>query len=115
MRFMAGSHHFGNLSFRECAPEEHSVLNLTVDNPEQYGTVYDNLLQPGQISLHSDLLLHGSEPNHSERRRCGLALRYCAADVRATPDWAARGVIVYGKDPDDYWANPPRPSEQTIK
>ena len=37
----------------------------------------------GQISIHSDMLVHGSAPNRSPRRRCGLTLRYCAADVRA--------------------------------
>ncbi len=40
-------------------------------------------MRAGQISLHSDWILHGSEPNRSDRRRCGLAMRYLSADVRA--------------------------------
>ena len=53
---------------------------------EKYGEPVDVELKAGEISIHSDLLLHGSEANQSARRRCGLTLRYRPADVRA--DWA---------------------------
>ena len=71
--------------------------------------IVDDVLQAGEASLHSDLLLHGSEANNSDRRRCGLTLRYCAADVRAGMSWNQKGVIVSGEDPTGHWANPPRP------
>ena len=109
MRFLAGSHHFGHLTYRPSSPEEHNVLDQTVENAEQYGTPVDVELQAGEISIHSDLLLHGSEANESDRRRCGLTLRYCAADVQAGMDWSKKGVIVRGADKSGHWANPPRP------
>jgi hypothetical protein len=109
MRFLAGSHHFGHLTYRPSDPGEHNVLNQTIDNAEQYGTAVDVELKAGEVSLHSDLLLHGSEANTSDRRRCGLTLRYCAAEVRAGMGWNAKGVIVAGTDPSGHWANPPRP------
>jgi hypothetical protein len=59
--------------------------------------------------MHSDLLLHGSEANQSSRRRCGLTLRYCPADVRAGLGWNAKGVIVHGADESGHWRNSPRP------
>uniref|UniRef100_A0A7C4LPH5 Phytanoyl-CoA dioxygenase family protein n=1 Tax=Schlesneria paludicola TaxID=360056 RepID=A0A7C4LPH5_9PLAN len=111
MRFVAGSHHYGAMTFRPSDPSEHNVLNQTIDNVEQYGTFVDDCLQAGEISLHSDLLLHGSEANHSDRRRCGLTLRYAAADVRAYLDWNQKGVWVSGSDPSGHWANRPRPAE----
>jgi hypothetical protein len=111
MRFIAGSHHSGHLTYRPSSPEEHNVLDQTVENAEQYGTPVDVELKAGEISLHSDLLLHGSEANDSDRRRCGLTLRYCAAEVRAHMGWNAKGVLVSGKDPTGHWANPPRPVE----
>ena len=95
--------------YRESSPAEHNVLDQTIENAEQYGTPVDDVLKAGEISLHSDLLLHGSEANNSDRRRCGLTLRYCAADVRAGLDWNLKGVIVSGSDPSGHWANPPRP------
>jgi non-heme Fe2+,alpha-ketoglutarate-dependent halogenase len=111
MRFVAGSHHFGHLTFRPSDSAEHNVLDQTIENAEQYGTPVDDVLDAGQVSLHSDLLLHGSEANNSDRRRCGLTLRYCAADVRAHMDWNQKGVIVSGSDPTGHWANRPRPQE----
>lgn len=110
MRFIAGSHHSGHLTYRPSDSSEHNVLNQTIENPLQYGTEVCDELKAGEISLHSDLLLHGSEANESNRRRCGLTLRYCAADVRAHMDWNQKGVIVAGSDPSGHWANRPRPA-----
>jgi hypothetical protein len=109
MRFIAGSHWKGHLTYRPSSPEEHNVLNQTVDNPEQYGSEVIDDLVAGEVSIHSDLLLHGSEANHSDRRRCGLTLRYCTPDVRAANGWNAKGVVVSGRDVDGHWGNPPRP------
>jgi phytanoyl-CoA dioxygenase PhyH len=55
-------------------------------------------LQPGQASLHHVLLFHGSEPNRSDDRRIGLAIRYIPTHLRqavGTRDWA---TLVRGKD-----------------
>ena len=109
MRFIAGSQHHGHLTYRPSEGQEHNVLNQTIENPQQYGTEVDDELKAGQISLHSDLLLHGSDANDSDRRRCGLTLRYCAADVRAELGWNAKGVVVRGADAAGHWGNPARP------
>lgn len=39
-------------------------------------------LQPGQMSLHHFMLAHGSDANHSNDRRIGLAIRYVNASAR---------------------------------
>lgn len=110
MKFIGGSQHHGHVTYRPSNPNEHNVLNQTIDNAEQYGVVDYDELWAGQASIHSDLLLHGSEGNVSERRRCGLTLRYCAAEVRAGLGWNEKGVLVAGQDPSGHWANPPRPT-----
>lgn len=112
MRFVAGSHHHGAMTFRPSDPKEHNVLNQTIDNVEQYGHFVDDCLKAGEISLHSDLLLHGSEANLSDRRRCGLTLRYAPVDVRAHMDWNLKGIWVSGSDPTGHWSNRARPSEE---
>lgn len=109
MKFIAGSHLHGHMTYRPSTAEEHNVLNQTIDNPEQYGQLVENPLKAGQISIHSDLLLHGSEPNNSDRRRCALTLRYAAADVHAHLGWNEKGVWVKGKDDSGHWSNQPRP------
>jgi len=109
MKFIAGSHHFGHMTYRESDSAEHNVLNQSIDNAEQYGEVVYDQLRAGQVSIHSDLLLHGSEANDSSRRRCGLTLRYCAASVRAGMNWNEKGVQVRGSDATGHWANNLRP------
>ena len=111
MQFVAGSHLHGHLDFVRSAESEANILNQTVPEAERFGhRVVDVELEAGEISLHSDLLLHGSAPNLSDRRRCGLTLRYAAAEVRAEYNWNSEGVVVSGSDPGGHWVDPPRPA-----
>jgi hypothetical protein len=54
------------------------------------------------LSLHDGLLLHASHPNRSDRRRCGLAIRFTTPELRQTTVnslgtyW--RAVLVRGAD-----------------
>jgi hypothetical protein len=109
MRFIPGSHRLGPRPHRPSTVEESNILDHTAINPQSLDQPVDVELKAGEISMHSDLLLHGSEANNSDRRRCGLTLRYCAAEVRAYLDWHVKGVVVSGEDPDHHWANPMRP------
>ena len=111
MRFLPGSHWFGHLTYTLTENDDTNVLNQTVAGVERLGAPVDDELEAGQISVHSDLLVHGSEANRSTRRRCGLTLRYCPAEVRAELGWNAKGVVVSGNDPSGHWANPPRPEQ----
>ena len=110
MKFIAGSHHSGHLTYRKSSPEEHNVLDQTVPDAESYGEIVIDDLQAGQVSIHNDLLLHGSDANMSTRRRCGLTLRYAAAHVRAGMQWNEKGIVIRGTDPTNHWVNPPRPT-----
>jgi non-haem Fe2+, alpha-ketoglutarate-dependent halogenase len=111
MRYIPGSHVLGHLTYTLSETDESNVLNQTVPGAEQLGNPVDVELKAGEVSIHSDLLLHGSEANASTRRRCGLTLRYCPADVRAGLGWNAKGVVVSGRDDSSHWANPPRPAQ----
>lgn len=109
MRYIPGSHHLGHLTYTLSENDESNVLNQTVEGAENLGDPVNVELRAGEMSIHSDLLLHGSEANQSTKRRCGLTLRYCPAVVRAGLGWNAKGVVVSGKDNSGHWANPPRP------
>jgi len=111
MRVIPGSHLKGHLSFRESDASERNVLSQTIDGAERFGEPVDIELKAGEISIHSDLLIHGSLPNTSSRRRCGLTLRYCPPDVRAYWDWNRVSIICRGSDPSGHWANTPRPKD----
>ena len=114
MKFIPGSHRFGLIDYEMSKNEEKNVLNQTVHKAENYGDPLTIELNAGQISIHSDLLLHSSNPNISEYRRCGLSLRYCTPDVKAYAGWAAKGVLVAGNDIQNNWLNPEPPLKGSL-
>ena len=111
MQFIPGSHLLGHLPYRKLEGEAEAVLDQEVVDVGRFGAPVDVELRSGEVSIHSDLLLHGSAANGSDRRRAGLTLRYSAAEVRAGLGWNAKGVVVSGRDRDGHWANPPRPAD----
>ena len=111
MQVLRGTHQLGHVDWRESHNDDRNVLTQTIDAVDSYGTPVDIELAAGCISLHSDLLIHGSLPNTSDRRRCGLTLRYCSPDVRAYWGWNHRSIICRGKDASGHWADIPRPSQ----
>ncbi|MEM7537261.1 MAG: phytanoyl-CoA dioxygenase family protein [Chloroflexota bacterium] len=116
MQFIPSSHRNAQISYTESRPEENNVLGQTVLDAEYYGeSPVTVALKAGQMSLHTDWLLHGSEPNMSVRRRCGLTLRFVSSDVRAYNNWnQGSSVICRGSDPSGHWANYPRPVGELI-
>lgn len=112
MRFAPGSHLGGSLDHDELPLDGSVVLNRRVSGHDGFDDTFVNELRAGQVSLHTDLLLHGSRPNRSTRRRCGIAIRYLAADVRTVEggeSWTAAAVHVNEGDPTGYWPNVQRP------
>ena len=114
MKLFPGTHKQGRIPFEWVTDEEDGVLNQHVHDPEQYGQPVSVELKAGQISLHTDMLLHGSQPNPSNRRRCGLTIRYFPPDVRGTEPDSAPGIIARGVDPDGYWQPMARPEGEAI-
>ena len=50
------------------------------------------------MSLHHVKLIHGSEPNPSDKRRIGLAIRYIPTHVRQTAGMTDSATLVRGVD-----------------
>jgi non-heme Fe2+,alpha-ketoglutarate-dependent halogenase len=111
MKYIPGTHVLGHLTYKLTETDPSNVLNQTVPDVEKYGEPVYVELTAGEASLHSDLLLHGSDANMSPRRRCGLTLRYTAGDVRAYMGWEEKGVVVAGEQL-PHWSNRQRPTEE---
>ena len=78
-------------------------------NPEDYGGRAVSLeMRAGQVSPRSDWILHGSPPNTSRRRRCGLATRDLSGDVRAYHGWNQNSIVCRGVDPTGHCVNQSR-------
>ncbi|MCY4179466.1 MAG: phytanoyl-CoA dioxygenase family protein, partial [Litoreibacter sp.] len=114
MRFIPGTHKLGPLE-TSTRDDGASVFHKGTADADALGAPFTNSLKAGQISLHADMLVHGSQPNISDRRRCGLTLRYCPPEVRIIDaDWE-RGVeaIACRGNPGD-WRTHPRPDNNDI-
>ncbi len=67
-------------------------------------TAVDCILKAGEMSLHDGMLIHGSLPNRSTRRRCGLTVRYIPTHIKplaAGPigtDMKWRPILARGTD-----------------
>ncbi|MEO0860481.1 MAG: phytanoyl-CoA dioxygenase family protein [Pseudomonadota bacterium] len=109
MRFLPRSHDKGALPVRSAGQD--AVLGLETVGANALGAPISNTLRAGQVSLHADMLVHGSLPNRSNRRRCGLTLRYCPPEVRFTDEaWADRveAILCRGTGT-PHWRHHPRP------
>ena len=101
MAVIPKSHRHGQIAFERSAAEEKNVLGQTVHGATQYGDVpHPFEMKAGQMSLHSDLLLHGSEPEHirsaalrvndAVRAAGGPAPQTIGTNARLSPEAAIR-------------------------
>jgi ectoine hydroxylase-related dioxygenase (phytanoyl-CoA dioxygenase family) len=98
MKFVAGTH------LKQVDHEDTFDKNNLLTRGQEIAVEVDESqavhveLKPGQASLHHVLLFHGSEPNQSDERRIGLAIRYIPTHLKqavGSRDWA---TLVRGKD-----------------
>ena len=116
MRFLPRTHAMGRIEPQDMGAD--SVFHKGIVPTHEMGEPFTNSLLAGQISLHADMLVHGSLANTSDRRRCGLTLRYCPPDVRIVDEKWARGVeaiLCRGSDPTGRWSHHPRPENDDIR
>ena len=108
MKVVSGSHKKGSNGFKHHTNNaSHLVLDQEVseDQIDQDNIVYMDL-KAGEISLHNDALLHGSDPNNSDRRRCGITMRFSPTNVKGDlNEWPffetqlARGIDSFKHNP----------------
>ena len=114
MQFIPGTHDKGALPVAETKGEG-SVFHKGTANADAMGAPFTNTLKAGQMSLHADMLVHGSQANTSDRRRCGLTLRYCPPSVAITdPKWATGVEAILCRGDAGAWNTHPRPTNDDI-
>ncbi len=112
MQFVPGSHLEGPIEHETVGLDGRRVLSRRALGMENRSERVIDSLRSGQMSLHSDLLLHGSAANDSDRRRAGLTLRYTRADVRLVEGYehyAKNSIHCLNGDPSGFWEHNPRP------
>jgi len=115
MRVIPGSHRAG-LRTHGKAEAAGNLLSINQEvpvTPEEEGAAVDLVLRAGEISIHDGWLIHGSLPNRSQRRRCGLTLRYVPTSVKPVElnsmgkRW--RAILVRGSDTEKHFEERPPP------
>lgn len=86
MRMIPGTHIQGRLDHSFAEHEDDPVVMKTLDQ-HQYNVAdaVDVCLKAGECSLHLPWIIHGSNANHSSRRRAGLPIRYIPGSTRVAP------------------------------
>jgi ectoine hydroxylase-related dioxygenase (phytanoyl-CoA dioxygenase family) len=71
----------------------------------------DLVLKAGQASLHHGMVVHGSNPNRSTRRRCGMTLRFTRPEVKPVPGvFRDKPILMTGQDRFGHFQYEPRPA-----
>ena len=107
VRFIPGSHQLG-LQAHSSERDEDILLNPVDPTVVDEGLAVDIELEPGDISVHHPLILHGSEPNRSDSWRRGGSIQYMPATTRVTVEW--QSLFLFRGDPvegvNDYLPSP---------
>ena len=116
LQVIRGSHRGGKVLPHYTDAREDLVLNQALERQHIESEDVVNIeLAPGQMSFHDVHLVHGSQPNRSNARRAGIAIRYMPAssifrrdlyrasrasgylvDFSQRPLWLLRGEDVSG-------------------
>ena len=99
MRVVPGTHQMDQVPHRDTFAADNLLsrgqeIMVQVDDRQAVPLV----LKAGEMSLHHVRLIHGSDPNPSDTRRIGYAIRYIPTRVRqvaGSRDWA---TLVRGED-----------------
>jgi len=113
MQFLPKSHLLGHIPWKETT--EDTVLNQEIYDISKFDQSYSNNLKAGEFSIHSSLLVHGSKKNISNRRRCGLTIRYAPPDViPLDPMYTKMSYFVCGNFHSDHWIDNEFPTSDIL-
>ena len=110
MRVIPGTHRMSQLAHVDTFAPENLLSRgqeVAVDVDPALAVTLE--LQPGEFSLHHVLLVHGSEPNPSPKRRIGYAIRYIPTYVRQVVGNTDSATLVRGVDSYGHFATDPAP------
>ena len=103
MKVIPGSQH-GGFSEYEAVDTAGNIFPTQIkpEGVDESHAIYF-ALQPNQCSLHEARIIHGADPNTSDKRRAGYTMRYFPTTSQIFPEknpghklWLARGVDVAG-------------------
>jgi hypothetical protein len=110
MRVIPGTHLMDQIAHRDTFAAGNLLSRgqeVKVEVDERQAVMLE--LEPGEISLHQVRLIHGSDPNPSDERRIGFAIRYIPTYVRQVAGAHDSATLVRGVDRYGNFDPEPRP------
>ena len=98
MKFVPGSHN-SVVEHRDTFHDDNLLTRgqeVAVDVDEADAVTIE--LQPGEMSLHHGRLFHGSDPNKSNDRRIGVAMRFIKPSMKQVGGQKSLATLVRGED-----------------
>ena len=113
LRVIPESHRNPDLAYTAVPDPEASVFpeEITANQFNEQSAV-DIELEPGQFSIHHASVIHGSNPNTSNYRRCGFTMRYFSAHSKFNTDIVDEDFHIYLVRGKDHAGNSYSPSHQ---
>lgn len=110
MQFVVGSHALGEVPY-EMIPAENHMLKFSrqvvgVDTSRRVTAA----LEPGQISIHGTNVVHGSEPNISDRPRIGFGCIFVPPHLKNLKGGFLSATLVRGRDTAGFFELEPEPA-----
>ena len=105
MRVMPGTHKLDQVTHRDTFNADNLLSRgqeIEVDVDERQAQMLE--LKAGEMSLHHVRLIHGSDPNPSDTRRIGFAIRYIPTHVRQVAGTHDSATLVRGVDTEQNFA-----------
>jgi non-heme Fe2+,alpha-ketoglutarate-dependent halogenase len=105
MRVIPGTHKMDQVSHRDTFSPDNLLSRgqeIEVDVDEREAQMLE--LKAGEMSLHHVRLIHGSDPNPSDTRRIGYAIRYIPTHVRQVAGSRDSATLVRGIDTEHNFA-----------
>jgi ectoine hydroxylase-related dioxygenase (phytanoyl-CoA dioxygenase family) len=104
LRVVRGSHCEGILphELTSVSPDNIGTGGLEIARQVEESEATDITLAPGEMSLHHVAIVHGSNPNTSDRPRIGYVMRYSAPSIRQKLDHFPV-ILARGRDQFGYY------------
>ncbi len=109
MRVVPGSHK-AQIEHRDTFDSDNMLTRgqeVAVDVQDE--DALDVVLQPGEVSLHNVLIVHGSNPNKSDHARIGFAIRFLPPHLKQTLAGRGSAYLVRGVDTHGHFDHEQRP------
>lgn len=97
MRVLPGSQHMDLQAMEERHRTEGAMLSGMDQSLVDESKAVDLALEPGDVSVHNPLIIHGSNANTSDKWRRGLTIRYIPTSTRVTQEGVGSQFLLRGE------------------